>query len=208
MPAQSFGGAHRGRVCGCAFIGMSVCACIWALVSVLMFKKRHCFWDLGPLSKVKTQNPWSGDDNACALFPFWRCRFWRTSYVVRMLSLVVVRVLLMWVFHHCHGVFVFIFLSFSFLFLVVCIFDVFRCFVGAEARCNWYLFHQNKKMACLSECIMFFILHLLTTSILLLVWFLTIFIHINSKFGHFEFVGLLALATEGPKKEKSTLRQL
>jgi hypothetical protein len=28
MLAQSFGGAHRGRVCVCAFIGVSVCACI------------------------------------------------------------------------------------------------------------------------------------------------------------------------------------
>ena len=26
-PAQYFGGAHRGRVCVCAFIGVSVCAC-------------------------------------------------------------------------------------------------------------------------------------------------------------------------------------
>ena len=28
MSAQSLGGAHRGRVCVCAFIGMSVCVCI------------------------------------------------------------------------------------------------------------------------------------------------------------------------------------
>ena len=28
MPAQSFGCAHRGRMCMCAFIGVSVCACI------------------------------------------------------------------------------------------------------------------------------------------------------------------------------------
>ena len=35
MPAQSLGGAHRGRVCVCIFIGMSVCTCIWALASVL-----------------------------------------------------------------------------------------------------------------------------------------------------------------------------
>ena len=28
IPTQSFGGAHRGRVCVCAFIGVSVCACI------------------------------------------------------------------------------------------------------------------------------------------------------------------------------------
>ena len=27
-PAQYFGGAHRGRVCMCAFIGMSVCMCM------------------------------------------------------------------------------------------------------------------------------------------------------------------------------------
>jgi hypothetical protein len=27
-PAQSFGGAHRGRVCVRAFIGVSVCACM------------------------------------------------------------------------------------------------------------------------------------------------------------------------------------
>ena len=28
MPAQSLGGAHRGRMCVCVFIGVSVCACI------------------------------------------------------------------------------------------------------------------------------------------------------------------------------------
>ena len=39
MPAQSFEGAHRDRMCMCAFIRMSVCACIRALVSVLMLKK-------------------------------------------------------------------------------------------------------------------------------------------------------------------------
>jgi hypothetical protein len=27
-PAQSFGGAHRGRVCMRAFIGMGVCLCM------------------------------------------------------------------------------------------------------------------------------------------------------------------------------------
>ena len=27
-PAQSFGGAHRGRVCVRAFIGVSVCTCM------------------------------------------------------------------------------------------------------------------------------------------------------------------------------------
>ena len=39
MSAQSLGGAHRGRVCVYAFIGVSVCVCIWALLSVLMLKK-------------------------------------------------------------------------------------------------------------------------------------------------------------------------
>ena len=28
MPGQSFGGAHRDRVCVCAFIEVGVCACI------------------------------------------------------------------------------------------------------------------------------------------------------------------------------------
>ena len=28
MPTQSLGGAHRSRVCVCAFIEVSVCACI------------------------------------------------------------------------------------------------------------------------------------------------------------------------------------
>ena len=28
IPAQYFGGAHRGRVCMRAFIGVSVCACM------------------------------------------------------------------------------------------------------------------------------------------------------------------------------------
>ena len=28
MPTQSLGSAHRGKVCVCAFIGVSVCACI------------------------------------------------------------------------------------------------------------------------------------------------------------------------------------
>ena len=28
MPAQSFGCAHRGRMCMCVFIEVSVCACI------------------------------------------------------------------------------------------------------------------------------------------------------------------------------------
>ena len=31
-PAQSLGGAHRGRMCVCAFIGVSVCACMRAPV--------------------------------------------------------------------------------------------------------------------------------------------------------------------------------
>jgi hypothetical protein len=27
-PAQSYGGAHRSRVCVCSFLGMSVCVCM------------------------------------------------------------------------------------------------------------------------------------------------------------------------------------
>ena len=51
MPAQSFGGAHRDRVCVCAFIEVSVCACIWTLVSVLVLKnrkKRIWMYNKGP----------------------------------------------------------------------------------------------------------------------------------------------------------------
>ena len=33
-PTQSFEGGHRSRVCVCAFIGMSLCACILALALV------------------------------------------------------------------------------------------------------------------------------------------------------------------------------
>jgi hypothetical protein len=41
--------------------------------------------------REKIQDPQSDDDNVCALFPFWRRCFWRISFVVRVLSSVVVR---------------------------------------------------------------------------------------------------------------------
>jgi hypothetical protein len=44
--------------------------------------------------------------------------------------------------HHRDEVFVFIFSLFYF-FLAVCIRDVFRYLVGAEAGCNWYLHDIN-----------------------------------------------------------------
>ena len=37
MSTQSFGGAHRDRVCMCMFIEVSVCACICALI---LFKRK------------------------------------------------------------------------------------------------------------------------------------------------------------------------
>jgi hypothetical protein len=40
LPAQSFEGAHRGRVCVCAFIGMSAYACMWALALHLVSQKK------------------------------------------------------------------------------------------------------------------------------------------------------------------------
>jgi hypothetical protein len=42
------------------------------------------------------------------LFPFYRRRFWRNSFAVQVLSLVVVRMLLLRVFHHCDEVFIFL----------------------------------------------------------------------------------------------------
>ena len=66
-----------------------------------------------------------------------------SSFAVPVLSLVVVRVLLLLMFHHYDGVFVFIFLFFFCSLLIVCIYDVFWYFVGAEAGFNWYLRYMN-----------------------------------------------------------------
>jgi hypothetical protein len=71
--------------------------------------------------RVKTQVLRSGDDNACTLFPSYIHHFWRTPFVVQVLSLVVVRVLLLRVFITATGL-CFLFLLFLF-FLVVCIFN-------------------------------------------------------------------------------------
>jgi hypothetical protein len=54
-------------------------------------------------------------------------------FVVRVLTLVVVRAVLLRVFGHAAS---FFFLLFYFIFLVVCIFDVFELLVSAEAWCN------------------------------------------------------------------------
>jgi hypothetical protein len=55
---------------------------------------RHCFTKSDFL-QGENQDLWSGDNNAYALFPSWRRCFWRISFVVHVLSLVVVRVLLL-----------------------------------------------------------------------------------------------------------------
>jgi hypothetical protein len=41
--AQSFGGAHRGRVCVCVFIGVSVRACCERVDGRLPSTKRTCY---------------------------------------------------------------------------------------------------------------------------------------------------------------------
>jgi hypothetical protein len=38
-PAQSFGGAHRGRVCVCMFIGVSAHTCMSICVCTMFLKK-------------------------------------------------------------------------------------------------------------------------------------------------------------------------
>jgi hypothetical protein len=61
-------------------------------------------------SRMKTKDLWSGNDNTCILFPFWRRCYWRNYSAARMLSSLMVQVLLLRVFNHCDGVFVFLFL--------------------------------------------------------------------------------------------------
>jgi hypothetical protein len=39
-PTQSFGGAHRGRVCVCVFIGMSARTCMSIYVCTVFLKKK------------------------------------------------------------------------------------------------------------------------------------------------------------------------
>ena len=39
-PDQSFGGAHRGRVCVCAFIGMSAYTCMWVSALYCVSQKK------------------------------------------------------------------------------------------------------------------------------------------------------------------------
>jgi hypothetical protein len=40
-PAQSFDGAHRGRVCVHVFIGVSACTCVSTCVCTVFLKKKN-----------------------------------------------------------------------------------------------------------------------------------------------------------------------
>jgi hypothetical protein len=86
----------------------------------------------------------SGDDDACALFPSWRCHFWRvwSSCVV-----LVVVVLLLLGLEHRSGCFIFLV---SFFWLCASILPLGYCIV-VEAGCNWYnldinIYSLSKKM--------------------------------------------------------------
>jgi hypothetical protein len=43
---------------------------MWGATAQEKFKVLPC--------RVKVQGLWSGNDNACALFPSWSCRLWRS----------------------------------------------------------------------------------------------------------------------------------
>ena len=52
-PAQYLGGAHRGRVCVRAFIGVSVCMYVSACVILCFAKKKDCCTRLDLLQDVR-----------------------------------------------------------------------------------------------------------------------------------------------------------
>ena len=66
-PAQSFGGAHRGRVCVRAFIGVSVCTCTWASTFVLCFAKNNSYYGINTCLKKKNHKAL----NACSPVKMW-----------------------------------------------------------------------------------------------------------------------------------------
>jgi hypothetical protein len=80
-------------------------------------------------SRVKTQDHWLGNDNLSSFFLLGCVVFREPLFIFRVLSLVVVRVMLLQVFHRHNKVF-------DISFLAVCIPDIFRHVVGGEARCN------------------------------------------------------------------------
>jgi hypothetical protein len=54
-PAQSFGGAHRGRVCVCVFIGVSARTCMSIYVYTVFLKKRIYFFHF-EIDVIRTRN--------------------------------------------------------------------------------------------------------------------------------------------------------
>jgi hypothetical protein len=58
--AQSFEGAHRGRVCVCVFIGVSLCACYERLYCTVQFLKNK--------KKEKLANMYQQVDGTSGLF--------------------------------------------------------------------------------------------------------------------------------------------
>jgi hypothetical protein len=79
---------------------------------------------------MKTLDLQSGDDAACAPFPFWRRCFWTSGAVLVML------VLLFQEIDHVAGLLIYIFCNFSFSFwLCASVMSLEQCFV-AEARYN------------------------------------------------------------------------
>ena len=109
----------------------------------------HCFEIMVFLQR---ESPRSGLHWLYLAMALLKTLFWRTYLRSGCCIFMMVRVLLLRVFITPTGS-LFYFSLFFIFFLVVCILDVFRYLVGAEAGCNWYLrdiniFRLSKKNAC------------------------------------------------------------
>jgi hypothetical protein len=92
---------------------------------------------LGLSPRWKPKICWSCDDGACMLFTSWKCD-WITSFVVHVPSMVGICVLLRVVVHRGGALF---FSSFS-IWMCASLLS-FKCFIGVEGRCSWYLCDIN-----------------------------------------------------------------
>jgi hypothetical protein len=87
------------------------------LASHVSFRFCKCIrWSCEVIEPIPWLVVWSGDDGACALFSFWRCRFWRTWTLGVVL---VMDILLLLELEYRSGAFIFL-VFFSFLAACIC----------------------------------------------------------------------------------------
>jgi hypothetical protein len=116
----------RVKIQGLALIG---CVWPWVLVEGIVLWARI-------FPRVKTYDLWLGDDLTCALFPSWRCRYWR-SWTSR--AVLVEFVLPLQEIDQCSRTFLF---SNSFFWLCPSLMSLEHCVI-ATVVCNWYLHDIN-----------------------------------------------------------------